>query len=154
MFYMNAKNAKPEIYCKLELTESRGESSQAQRVFTDQPVFSTRFIEAGVYHSRQDPRCSLCKDAPETVQHIIAGCNTQAGSVFINRHSQVAGIVQRNICAEYGLEIPMSRWDTPLKVVENNIVKILLDFKFQTDKQLLDNQPDIVVVGRTEEGNL
>ena len=38
---------------------------------------STRSIEAGVYKTRQDPRYRLYKDAPETVQHIIAGCKMQ-----------------------------------------------------------------------------
>ncbi|XP_029026371.1 aldehyde dehydrogenase family 3 member A2-like isoform X1 [Betta splendens] len=33
-------------------------------------ALSTRAIEAQIYHTRQDPRCRLCKEAPETVQHI------------------------------------------------------------------------------------
>lgn len=40
---------------------------------------STRSTEADVYHSRQDPRCRLSRDAPETVQHITAGGKMQAG---------------------------------------------------------------------------
>lgn len=38
---------------------------------------STRSIEAGVYHTRQNPRCRLSKDASETVEHITAWCKTQ-----------------------------------------------------------------------------
>lgn len=34
------------------------------------------------------------------------------------------------------------------KVVENNWAKTLCDFRFQTDKQMLANQPDIVVVDK------
>jgi len=37
-------------------------------------ALSTRAIEAGVCHIRQDPRCRLCKEASETVQHIATGC--------------------------------------------------------------------------------
>ncbi len=44
-------------------------------------MLSTRSIDARVYHTRQDPRCRLCKDDPETVQHITAGCKMQAGMV-------------------------------------------------------------------------
>ncbi|KAF7649568.1 hypothetical protein LDENG_00139440 [Lucifuga dentata] len=104
-------------------------------------ALSTRFIEAGVYHSRQNPWCRLCKDAPETVQHSLAGCKMLAGTAYTERHNQVAGIVYRNICAEYGLEVPKSKWETPPKVAENSRAKVLWDFnfKFQTDKQLLDN---------------
>lgn len=41
-----------------------------------------------------------------------------------DRHSQVAGIVYRNICAVYG-EVPNFQYETPLKMVENNRVKVL-----------------------------
>ncbi|KAF7659584.1 hypothetical protein LDENG_00296340 [Lucifuga dentata] len=88
-------------------------------------ALSTRSIEAGVYHTRQDPQCRLCKDTPETVQHIVAGCKMLAGTAYTEKHNQVAGIVYRNICAEYGLEVPKSKWETPPKVVENGRAKVL-----------------------------
>ncbi|TWW73335.1 hypothetical protein D4764_15G0007290 [Takifugu flavidus] len=69
------------------------------------------------------PRCRLCGDAPETAQHITAGCKMLAGKEYMERHNQVAGIVYRNICTEYGLEI-------------------------QADKMVVANQPDIVVVDK------
>ncbi|KAF7650224.1 hypothetical protein LDENG_00129190, partial [Lucifuga dentata] len=43
-----------------------------------------------------------------------------------------------------------SKWETPPKVVENGRAKVLWDFKFQTDKQLLANQPDMVVVDKQQ----
>ncbi|TWW59309.1 hypothetical protein D4764_06G0008390 [Takifugu flavidus] len=92
----------------------------------------TRAIEARVYHTRQDPRCRLCGDAPETVQHITAGCKMLAGKAYMEWHNQVAGIVYRNICTEYGLEVPGTRWETPPKVVENEQAKILWDFHRKT----------------------
>ena len=64
-------------------------------------TLNTRSIEAKVYHTRQDPRCRLCKDAPETVQHITAGCKMLAGKAHMESHNQVAGIIHRNICAKY-----------------------------------------------------
>ena len=74
-------------------------------------ALSTRAIEARVYQIRQDPRCRLCKEVPETVKNIVAGCKMQAGSAYMERNNQVAGIVFRNICAEYGLEAPKSKWE-------------------------------------------
>ena len=44
----------------------------------------------------------------------------QVGTANTERHNQVAGIVYRNICTEYGPDPPKSRWETPQKVVENN----------------------------------
>lgn len=41
---------------------------------------STRAIEAGIYHPRQVPRCRLCKETSETIQHITAECILLAGS--------------------------------------------------------------------------
>ncbi|TWW71259.1 hypothetical protein D4764_17G0007420 [Takifugu flavidus] len=111
-------------------------------------ALSTRAIEARVYHTRQDPRCRLGGDAPETVQHITAGCKMLAGKAYMERHNQVAGIVYRNICTEYGLEVPGSRWETPPKMLENKQAKILWDFQTQTDKMVVANQPDIVVVDK------
>ena len=73
-----------------------------------------------------------------------------AGSAYMERHNQVAVIVYRNICTQYGLEVPKPQWDITPKVVENNKAKILWNFSFQTDKQLLANQPDIVVVDREQ----
>ena len=63
-----------------------------------------------IYDTRQDRRCRLCKEAPETVQHITAGCTMLAGKAYMEHHNQVAGIIHRNILAEYGLEVPGSRW--------------------------------------------
>ncbi|TKS67246.1 Multidrug resistance protein 1 [Collichthys lucidus] len=73
-----------------------------------------------------------------------------AGSAYMERHNQVAGIVYRNICNQYGIEVPKSRWAIPQKVAENNRAKVLWDFSFQTDKQVLANQPDIVVLDKEQ----
>ncbi len=126
------------------------DSTEALIMAAQEQALSTRSIEAGVYHTRQDPRCRLCKDAPETVQHITAGCKMQAGSAYMERHNQVAVIVYRNICHEYGLEVPRSKWKTPPKVVENDRAKILWDFKIQTDKLVMANQPDIVLIDKQQ----
>ncbi|KAF7652694.1 hypothetical protein LDENG_00093610, partial [Lucifuga dentata] len=137
-----------EKWLKKWLCADLKDSTEALIMAAQEQVLSTRSIEAGVHHSRQDPWCRLCKDAPETVQHIVAGCKMLAGTAYTERHNQVTGTVYRNICAEYGLEVPKSKWETPPKVVENGRAKVLWDFKFQTDKQLLANQPDMVVVDK------
>lgn len=98
------------------ITEALITAAQEQAV-------STRSIKAGVYHTRQGPRCRMCKEASETVQHIVEGCKFR--QEHTEWHKQVAGTVYRNICAQYGLDPPMSRWETPQKVVENNRAKIM-----------------------------
>lgn len=71
-------------------------------------ISGKRSREAGIYHIRQDPRCRLCKDAPETIHHITAGYKIVAGREYMERSNQVAG-VYRNISAEYDLEVSRSR---------------------------------------------
>lgn len=60
--------------------------------------------------SQQDPRRRLCKGAPETTQHTVAGCKMQAGTDYTDMHNQEAKIVYRIICATYRLEITKFLW--------------------------------------------
>ena len=69
----------------------------------------TRSMVARVHHTRQEPRWRLCKDALETVWHIAAECNMQAVKVYFECHNQLTSILHRDICAEYGLEVPESK---------------------------------------------
>lgn len=56
----------------------------------------------------------------------------------------------RNIFTEYRVEVPESKWETPLKVIDNCRAKILRDLSFKTDKQVLTNQPDVVMAIREQ----
>ncbi|XP_067943066.1 guanylate-binding protein 4-like [Watersipora subatra] len=58
------------------------------------------------------------------------------------------GVVYGSPCDEYGLNKPQHWWEAPGKVNENDRAKILWDFYIQTDKHVLANQPDIVVVDK------
>lgn len=100
-------------------------------------VLNNRFIQAGGYHTFR-----LCRGAPEAVQNPVerAGCKMQAGTVYSNWDNGPS----------VRLNDPKSQWETSSKVVESSRTKILGDFKFQTDEQLLGNQPDIVVVDKEQ----
>ena len=50
------------------------------------------------------------------------------------------------MCAEYNLEHNKDWWVKPEKVVKHNHAKILRDFPIRTDKPLLPNRPDIVLI--------
>lgn len=62
-----------KIYQCLVKTELR-DSTEALIMVAQEYSLNTRLIEARHYHTRQDPRCRMCKDGPETVQHLTAGC--------------------------------------------------------------------------------
>lgn len=46
---------------------------------------------------------------PETVQHLIAKYKMQVGMAYLEHQNQIACTVYKNICAEYGPEVPGSK---------------------------------------------
>lgn len=132
--------------------DSLRESKEALIIATNTETLRTSNMKAG--HSLQQHTghkvlheyrsYSLCKFVHDTIQHITAGCNVQTLTAYAERYNQVVELVYRNICAESRLQIPKSQWNTSLKWLERQH-RILWDFKFQTHKQLLSNQPDVVV---------
>lgn len=58
----------------------------------------------------------------------------------------MAGIAYRNISTKYGLEAPRSKRKKSPKVGENKQAEVLWDFQIHTDKMVMANQPDILVV--------
>ena len=125
-------------------------NTEALILAAQEQALPTRQIQTQIYHIRTDASCRLCKQAPESIQHIISGCKQLAGSAYTERHNHVAGMVYRSLCAQYDLSQPHYWWEIPDKVNENDQVKILWDFYIQTDKHVLANQPDIVVVDKSD----
>ncbi|XP_067939780.1 uncharacterized protein [Watersipora subatra] len=111
-------------------------------------VLPKRKLQTKIYHTRDNARCRLCKDAPESIQHIISRYKRLAGNAYTERYNQVAGVVYRSLCDEYGLNKLQHWWEAPRMVNENDLAKILCNFYIRTGKHILANQPDIVVVDK------
>ena len=73
-----------------------------------------------------------------------------AVKAYYELHNQVAGIVYRNVCAEYGLEVPGSKWAMPPKGIESKGARILWDFQIQRNKMVMANQPHIMPVDKQD----
>lgn len=87
-------------------------------------------------------------EALETgMQRFIALANQLPSRAYIKRHNQVAGLIYRNICADYGLEVARSKWEMPTMVVEKDRAN-LWDFQIQTEKLVVANQPEIVAMNK------
>lgn len=69
-------------------------TERQHREAAQEQALSTRSIEAGIYHTRQDSSCRQCKDALEIVQQ---GVKMLAGRGYVECHNQVTGIVTRNL---------------------------------------------------------
>src|ERR1044071_6030581 len=56
-------------------------------------------------------------------------------------------MLHRNLCKKYSIPTANNWWEHKVeKVLETDEVKILWDFKLQTDKHLAHNMPDITVI--------
>ena len=84
------------------------------------------------------------------INHLLSECPKLAQTEYKRRHDNVAKGVHWDLCKHYGVERG-DKWyeHVPEPVVESSDVKILCDFTIQTDKKLLHNKPEIVVVEKT-----
>ena len=92
--------------------------------------------------------CPLCGEREGTVSHIAAECQNQYKNW---RHDKVAQAVHWNLCKKFNLQCNETWHDhSPEEVMENDEVKLLWDFRIQTDRHLDLKRPGIVVL--TEKG--
>ena len=110
----------------------------------------TNSIKCRIDKEEISPTCRMCKEKEETISHILSECKMLAQKQYkIWRHDKVAQIIHWNLCGRWGFE-RNGRWydHTPEPVLESEKVKILWDFKIQTDHKLEHNRPDIVVMNK------
>jgi hypothetical protein len=114
-------------------------------------ALSTNATKYHVHKTNESPKCRLCKDKDETVNHIIGECRTLAEKAYKKRHDKVATTLHWEMCKTNGLEHePKWYQHQPQKVVENEKVKILWDWNVQTDKVIEHRRPDIILVNKEE----
>ena len=107
----------------------------------------TNAVKVKIYKTSDDSRCRLCKESDETVEHIICCCKKIAQTDYKERHNKVAAMLHWNICKKFNFPVSKNWWDHKVeKVMESESVKILWDFRIQTDKHLDHNTPDLTVI--------
>jgi len=75
----------------------------------------------------------------------------QAGKTYMERRTkQVAEIAYGNICTSYWLGLTKPLWEISAEVMEDVRAKILWVFQIQTDKLVMANQPEVVLVDRLQ----
>ena len=95
--------------------------------------------------------CRLCKEKDETIDHLISSCSKIAQTDYKERHNKVTSMLHWNLCKKYHLPASEKWWEHYVeKVLQNEKVNILWDFKFQTDKHLAHNIPDMTVVEKKQ----
>ena len=123
-------------------TESLIISAQTQSI-------RTNLIKSKIDKSQDNPKCRLCHQKDESVNHILCECTALAQKEYRKRHDGVAKALHWDLCRGYGLEHTEKWYDhKPEPVTENQDVKILWDFTIQTDKKITHNRPDIVLIDK------
>ena len=91
----------------------------------------------------------VVQECGKSVSHIVCKCSALAQREYKGRHDGLAKAVHQCLRRKYGLEVT-DKWyeHVPGKVRESEKVKILWDFRTQTDHQLEHNRPDVVEVDK------
>ena len=80
-------------------------------------------------------KCKMFHGHPETVENIIAGCQTLASDKYLDRHNMAAAQLHLDICKHYNMQVSAKQWyeHKPERVMENAKVVVLWDFQICTD---------------------
>ena len=63
----------------------------------------TNVIKTRIDKSHGDNKCRMCKEADETVTHIICQCRKSAQNEYKRRHGNVARALHWELCKQNGL---------------------------------------------------
>jgi hypothetical protein len=112
---------------------------------------ATRAYHHKIIKDGTDPKCRMCNQYEETIDHIVSGCPTLAKTEYIQRHDRAAKYIHWKICQHFKLPTA-DKWyeHQPLTVAENNKVTVLWDMPVNTDREIKANRPDIIIKNKEE----
>ncbi|XP_063619204.1 uncharacterized protein LOC134792018 [Cydia splendana] len=96
--------------------------------------------------------CRACRHPGESLRHIISGCSHLANGEYLHRHNLVARIIHQQLALLYGLvdrEVPYYKY-LPAPVLENGHATLYWDRSIITDRTIVANKPDIVIIDRSQ----
>ena len=106
----------------------------------------TRYHEKHIIKSRSDDLCRICKKEPETIFHILSGCDILSKREYFERHNSVCQYVHFEIMKHYNFPCATNWYaHSPSEVVMTNDVEIAYDQVMTTDRPVGANRPDILV---------
>ncbi|XP_061704430.1 uncharacterized protein LOC133515871 [Cydia pomonella] len=96
--------------------------------------------------------CRACRRPGESLRHIISGCSHLANGEYLHRHNLVARIIHQQLALLYRLvdrEVPYYKY-SPAPVLENSRATLYWDRSIITDRTIVANKPDIVIIDRSQ----
>lgn len=115
-------------------------------------VIKTRNYRKYIIKDGTQDICRACAHPGESLRHVISGCSALANTEYLHRHNQVAKILHQELAHKYGLvnqRVPYYKY-SPAPVLENDRAKLYWDRSVITDRTILANKPDIVLMDRAQ----
>ena len=107
----------------------------------DQSLF-TRNYQSNIIRNGTDPRCRLCDDKVETIDHLAAGCPILAPKEYKDRHDKLGQYLHWRICQHYNASHAEHWYEHhPEQVTKGNDATIFWDFTINTDRSVKANRP-------------
>ena len=106
----------------------------------------TKYHEKNILHTHLDDSCRVCRSQPETIFHLLSGCDVLAKREYFTRHNSVCKYVHYKILEAFS--IPRGEnWfvHSPRDVTNANGIEIIYDQVITTDRPVGANRPDIIV---------
>ena len=125
-------------------------STESTIAAIQEQAISIKFIEKHIFNVEDDDTCRICRVEKETIHHIISGCDGLSPTKYLERHDNVCKYIHVLLLLEHGFIEKYIPWyqHQPTQVAENNLTKILWNFSIQTDHEMINNKPDIIVVDK------
>jgi hypothetical protein len=124
-------------------------------VTTQDQAISTNYFERKILKEEIESRCRLCKEYEETVDHLTSGCPILAQNEYVIRYDRVCThlhySLRETLCAE-----TTENWYShiPKPVCQHEDITVLWNQVIQTDREVLDNRPDIIIKDMKEKNLL
>jgi hypothetical protein len=113
----------------------------------DQSIPTRNRIKKIFKKNEIDSKCRMCESENETIGHILGSCPKLLQKEIKERHDSVARMIHWQICKDRGMKVSSKWFDhKPESVVEISDDTILWDHNIQTDRTLVSNRPDIVII--------
>ena len=98
---------------------------------------------------QQNSKCRICNERDEMINYRISNSSKLAQKEYKNRHNEVRKTIHWKLCKRLKFD-HTAKWymHKPESVLENEIHKILWDFKIQTDHSILARGPDLVLINK------
>ena len=106
----------------------------------------TRYHEMHIVKSRSDDLCRICRKQPETIFHILSGCDVLSKREYFTRHNHLCQYIHYELLKHYGFAVGPSWYvHKPCEVMLSKNVEIAYNQVITTDRPIGANRPDILI---------